>query len=173
MCRAYLWYVPFTPRYTDEEREAIYRLLYEDGKSASEAVALAAQGVYDLPPFDIPRNSVRSIAHRVKLKKEGPAVPLSELPFDEVFDELSRRSLRVMERELGKYEQDLSAERLDVENFRWFLRAANELAGLLKAGRGKGLASAGTSPPSNGESSVWAELLEKSRAQAANGVTGS
>jgi hypothetical protein len=56
--------------YTEDQREAIRKLMHEEGKTAAEALALAAQGVYGLEPFEMPASSAPKIARRAWAKCE-------------------------------------------------------------------------------------------------------
>jgi hypothetical protein len=149
----------FTQRYTEEQREAIYRLIHEDGKTPGEAVAVAAHGVYGLEPFSMPVSSARPIARRIKLKREGRPTKLADRPLDEVLDNFCRRSLTVLDREMSKHEQDVRAGCLDTDGLRWTLRRITELAGIVKTATAKGLL------PANGngmsEQSSSSEFLER------------
>jgi hypothetical protein len=130
----------FTRRYTDDQREAIYRLIHEDGKSPAEAVALAAEGVYGLEPFAMPVNSARPIARRIKLRREGGPTKLEDLPLPEAVELFVRRALSVLDRDLCSQEEEfLETGDIDLERLRRSIRCQAELADLIKVARAKGL----------------------------------
>ena len=64
-------------RYTPDQRDAIRRLMDDEGRTAAEAVALAAEGVYGLEPFEMPASSAPQIARRERAKQER--IELAEL----------------------------------------------------------------------------------------------
>ena len=159
----------FNQRYTEEQREAIYRLIHEDGKSPAEAVALAARGVYDLEPFSMPVSSALPIARRIKLKREGGRTKLADRPPGEVLDSFCRRSLALLEKEMPKHERDVRAGCLDTDGLRWTLRCTTELAGLVKMATAKGLLPANGNGASAEQSS--SEFLERLQAAHAEGAS--
>jgi hypothetical protein len=128
----------FKQRYTDEQREAMYRLIHEDGHRPAEAVALAAEGVYGLEPFSMPVSSARPIARRIKLRREGGPRKLADRPLAEAVEVFLRRSLSLLDRDLSRQEEELDAG-IDLERLRWTIRCQAELASLTKVARAKGL----------------------------------
>ena len=122
-------------KYTPEQREAVYRLLHEEHKTAPEAVALAADGVYGLEPFHIPAASVRTIARRVKLRRDRLSdAELVRMPPQQAIASLSQRLIVLFDGELRGLERDAQRGAFEPERLRWLLRCHKELRGVVKDG---------------------------------------
>jgi hypothetical protein len=117
------------PRYSPEQREAIYRLIHEEGKTAVEAVALAAQGVYGLEPFDMPASSAPNIAGREQTRQWEER--LARLDGGSMADQLLAARLRLIGIHRSSVrafstDVDLAAGRFDPELLRWLVRCQKE-----------------------------------------------
>ena len=119
--------------YSLEQRVAICRLIYEDRRTAPEAVALAAEGVYGLEPFAMPATSAREIARRVKARAESQR--LAKLTRGSEYERLvaAGHLLVAMHQEHVKRFHAavmLDEEPFDHDGFRWIVRCHKELEGL-------------------------------------------
>ena len=121
------------PVYSPEQRNAIYRLIHEEGKSAPEAVALAAEGVHDLEPFHMPATSAREIARRVRAQREDSRIArlangtdaerllAARIRLHEIHRDAVRRFCATAGRGEGQF---------DWQQFRWLVRTQKALEDL-------------------------------------------
>jgi hypothetical protein len=64
----------FAPKFTQDQRQAVARLLLDDGITGVEIVAAAADGIDSLEPFEISRATVYDIATKERRRREQDAV---------------------------------------------------------------------------------------------------
>lgn len=62
----------WTPKHTDEQRQAVIRAQLEDGLSAEEAVALASTGELWPEPFEMSATQARELARQARRKGQSP-----------------------------------------------------------------------------------------------------
>ena len=119
----------FAPKYTDEQREAVYRLIHEEGLTAAQAVRKTASGVYGLEPFEMPRSSAAVIARRIKRSRERKA--LAEGDLNVAMETLARRSVDLALGELGRVQKRIEAGEVGPNEMRAWLRCQRELYGVV------------------------------------------
>lgn len=115
-------------KYTDEQRDAIVRLIVDDGKTAQAAVDLAAAGkLPDLDPFEMPEPTARHLAGRAR--RRAVSTELAELDAEHpgAAEEIRTRFLAILSREVDEIEEQQDAGELDLERVRQVLRALHEL----------------------------------------------
>ena len=119
--------------YTQDQRDAIYRLIHEEGKPAPEAVALAAEGVYGLEPFHMPASSALVIANRVRASRHEQRLArlangtdveqllAARIRLHEIHRDAVRRFCATADRGEGQF---------DWQQFRWLVRTQKALEDL-------------------------------------------
>ena len=123
----------FERKYTDAQRQAVYRLVYEDGLSAPDAVAQAGHGVYGLEPFEMPATTAREYARRIKRQREGlELTPLARKDPSEALKLLARRSIALLDREFESLEKASRKGNIDLDRLVKASRVRRELEGSVK-----------------------------------------
>ena len=119
----------FAPKYTDEQREAIDRLIAQEGLTAAQAVRKAAEGVYGLEPFEMPRSTAAVISKRLKRSRERKALAHGDV--NVAMETLARRSVELTVRELRRLEKRIEAGEVRPNEMRAWLRCQRELYGVV------------------------------------------
>lgn len=127
--------MPRTPRrYTDDQLDALYHARYDHGATIANLAPLAQQGVLKLPngtrldPFEVNPNTVGDVLRDEKRRREGKARgSYDSIPLSDAVDDLSRRLLRVAERNVGKLERQKDPAPKDVQETARALREVRAL----------------------------------------------
>lgn len=143
-------------KYTDQQREAIRRLVQEEGHSYAKAAELCANGVYDLEPFAPSKATIAEIING----SEKPS-KIAALQLDVAFDQLARGAMSLIETEIERLKNTEGA--LDTDAMLKMARSLRELQPLAKP----------QAPNPNGKETEPKTLLgsmgNASRQNAANG----
>lgn len=112
-------------KYSDEYRDAIHRLVNENGETAADVARKIAAGLDDLPPADIPQSTVAELA-----RKARGHIPsrVQDLGKAEALDALSRRALGLTDRQIARYEQ---ASDVDPDDILTLFKALKEAQSLV------------------------------------------
>jgi hypothetical protein len=126
-------------RYTLWQRDAIATAYTLTDATARRVAQLAAAGELEHPagarlaPFEVPENTVRSIARRERIRRAAAqaAVPLVDQPPRDAVERLRQRFVAALDTEMTRIEIEHSEGRfLTGEALRQFARAVRELAAI-------------------------------------------
>jgi hypothetical protein len=125
------------PRYDRWQREAVVASYTLTNATAGRVAEMAAAGELEHPsgaplgPFEIPESSVGSIAYRARLReaKSDEGGSWGDMPARDAVEQFRRRLGALIDRELTRFEIDVSAERkLDLRAVMATAKVTRELA---------------------------------------------
>ncbi len=117
-----------TRKYTDEQRDALCRLVNDTGISVPKAVQALAAGHEELPPMQISEDYARQLAREDRIAR---GINVKDLPLTEAMDTIARQALELANRELARLHGTNGA--LDADHFLKIARSLRELQPLAQA----------------------------------------
>jgi hypothetical protein len=128
---------PLAAKYTQCQRDAIATAYTLTDATAGRVAQLAASGELEHPagarlgPFEVPENTVRSIARRERIRRAAAqaAMPLIDQPPRDAVERLRRRFVAALDTELTRIEIEQGEGRFVTgEELRQVARALRELS---------------------------------------------
>ncbi len=119
-------------KFSPEQEETIYRLK-KAGKTGGEIALRCSEGVEGLPPFTISASRANGVARKLADEREELySSDVASRPAPEGLDLLTKRLLRIAERETRRLERQQEAGRLDAQRLGKLAAAMTKLHGLLE-----------------------------------------
>lgn len=151
----------FEPRYTPEQKQTVIDLVLNDEFKVKEAVAQVAQGVNDVPPFQMPLSTAHNLVWQERKRRQAAELEASVMadPWGSLVRCRDKLAVIVEESVQQKLEQPETITPSDVRNW---LRTMQSLTGLTRSLYGT------PEPPDeeNGRSSVIDNLTRQLMAAA-------
>jgi len=122
----------YANKYSDAQRQAIVRLIVDEGYQAREAVELAAEGIGGLEPFDMPPSTAGGLAANERHRRNRRAVIERERTEPGYADRLAHKVIDIVEREVHPLWEKSQKQALDRHEMDRIIRALHACVELRK-----------------------------------------
>jgi hypothetical protein len=113
----------YANKYSDAERQAIVRLIVDEGYQAKDAVGLAAEGIDGLEPFHMPPSTAGGLAARERHRRDRRALIQRERAEPGYADRLAHKVIDIVEREVHPLWEESQRQPLDGHEIDRIIRA--------------------------------------------------